>query len=149
MASAVVNVWPTPAALGVNGISIAWCTPLLDFTATQTVQLGNPIPGFVFIQGSARGVTISKAGSITTSFTFSIGNDGSNLNLCASQTPATTAFSTGAAPLGFPLTVITLPAVTADLATPMSAVITAGATGTGGFAWTGRLFVLGIAVPNS
>ena|SRR5690349_4127158 len=143
MANAVINTWP------VQNPHVAWYTPAMDFTATQTVQVSPSYPGYVFIAVACKGITLTKAGSISTSFTVTAGNDGSNLNVVASVTPATTFFSNAGTLTGISIGLANLPILEVDMATAISFVITAGATGTGGFAWTGRLALTGILIPSS
>jgi hypothetical protein len=143
------------AAIAATGgsLSPAWYTPLIDLTATSTGNILVPaMPGFLFAPSQPRLFSIQKAGAISTSFTYSAGNDGSHVNIIPSATPATTVFSaTGltAPDLDLAGTAATIPLALVDLTTPITVSITAGATGTGGFAWKGRFAVIGMIVPNS
>ncbi len=126
-----------------------WYSDSLDLTGTPTGVLVPAKPGFLFGYSIVRIHTISKAGSISTAFTFNAGNDASKINVAASQTPATTIFSSVNAPSFATLTQATIPIVVVDMGTSINYAVTAGATGSGGFAWQGRIEVLGGFVPNS
>ncbi len=139
-----------PPGLQAGQALVVW-TDILDFTQTQTVFYTNmpAMPGFIAIPTSSRIVTISKAGTISTSFTMKAGNDASNVNWHPSQTPATNLFTTSAAPvMGNTLTGASAPFAAVDLATRPSVVITVGAVGTDGtFAWRGRIAAVLIVFP--
>lgn len=114
-------------------IVAAYESPVIDLTQTSTGNVIVPaVAGKQFILCNRTSIqfrTISSAGSVSTGPTTRVLN-GASTWIAAATSPITTSFGgIGAATASPPATPTVNTAVTVD--------VTVGATGTGGFAWTG------------
>ena len=134
-----------------DALQVFYVSALIDFATTSTGVVIFPAkPGYYVRPGICFWYPISVAGSLSTSPTFQAGSDGSHVNWMASQTPsgaaAFAAFSAGVQTQGVNATIVApSPHVNSDITLN----VTVAATGTGGFALTGKFVTFGYLIPQS
>jgi hypothetical protein len=150
--TALINLTLDPAnplavALPTGGRLVAFLGPTMNMATPNVAQLYPAMSGFYFQPMTARWRNVTTAGTISTAPTTRAGNDGANSNIVASSTAPTTADFAGALAPGHNSNLSPGRASEINLSTPINVEIQTGATGTGGFAWTARLFITGWLVP--
>lgn len=133
----------------VIAIPVTLESDVVNLAATGVTSIPNTtIPGFVFLPlTNPRWKTVSVAGNISTAPTVKSGNNAGRDNMMISAAaPTTAAFAAGVNGYasGGANAVNT---AMADLSTGLSVQVVTAATGTGGFAWTARLYQVGLLMP--
>lgn len=134
-----------------SGQAFTFITGPVDLTATGSTAVVPGIAGYEVNLTSWRFLITSKAGTLSTSPTWQMGNDAAQSNIGASITTSQTTGFAGTPPCnGAGGNTLNQGATWTDGAgAPVMVKITAGATGTGGFVLMGKHFIMASYVPSS
>jgi hypothetical protein len=131
---------------GNNGVGQAYYTADLNLLATSSGNALIPAKtGFYFVAQRIQCLTTSRTGTATGNLVFTIGNDGSELNLVPAVTFAAATFNTATAPGNFTGNATNQTTTTAAATTPYTLKITTAVGGSS--VLTGRIVIFGAWVP--